>query len=224
MTYNNYLQTAQSIFDGFPNEQIWAQGGFQVNHQLQKPEAGYCVVLRYDEKVTSVIAQFMKKIHAVLPGPLTYNEENLHSTIGTFGKMDMNAFVPDPTIIRYLAESVEKGISGCSRNIGIDFGKWLYNEEAILVSGHPNQALWHLCLNIENTLQENNLPIAMGRIMHITTARFTGSVSFQAFEQFRGIMKSAPVLGSAKPIAIDLATWSCDGLNFKLHIHTHFSL
>ena len=224
MTYNNYLQTAKSIFDSFPNELVWSQGGFQPNRQLQKPEAGYCVVLCYDEKVTGAIAQFMAKVHAVLPDLITHNEENLHTTIGTYGKTDMNAFVPDPAIIRHLTESVEKGISGSSRNISIDFGKWLYNDEAILISAYPNQELWQLCRNIENTILENNLSFAMGRIMHITTARFTGSISFQAFEQFKLIMKSAPVLETAKPTAIDLATWFCDGLTFNLVTHNHFIL
>ena len=224
MPYNNYLQTAQTIFDGFPNEQVWSQGGFQPNRQLQKPEAGYCVVIRYDETISGAIAQFMAKVHAVLPQLVTYNKQTLHTTIGTYGKNNMNAFAPNPAVLHLLAESVAKGISGYPRNIGIEFGKWLYNEEVILVPAYPNEELWHLCRSIGNAFQENGLPLQMGRIMHITTARFTGNVSFEIFEEFRLFLKSAPVLGGIKPRAIDLATWSCDGLAFNLIPHKRFDL
>ena len=224
MTHIDFLENAQSIFESFPNEQVWAQGGLQPKRQLQKPEAGYCVVFRYDEKITSVITHFMAKIHSTLPNLLTYNAENLHTTIGTYGKTDMKEFVSDSTIIRRLEESLEKGLSGHSGNILIEFGKWLYNEEAILIPGYPNQELWHLIQSIGNICQENGLSLDMGRIMHITTARFTENVSFQTFEAFSSIMKTAPVLNGVKPIAIDLATWSCDGLIFNLIPHKHFIL
>jgi hypothetical protein len=27
MTFDNFVENAQAIFDGFPNEQVWIQGG-----------------------------------------------------------------------------------------------------------------------------------------------------------------------------------------------------
>jgi len=46
MTFDFYVENAQAIFDGFPNEQVWIQGGLRPNKQLQNPEAGYCIVIR----------------------------------------------------------------------------------------------------------------------------------------------------------------------------------
>jgi hypothetical protein len=224
MTFDVFVKNAQAIFESFPNEQVWLQGGLRPNRQLQMPEAGYCVVIRYDEKITSVISHFMAKIRSVLPHLIVYNEQNLHTTIGTYGKSDMKEFVPDSAILQRLMESVEKGINNYSQNICIEFRRWLYNDEAILVSGYPNQDLWYLRQNIGNAFQENGFSLVMGRIIHITTARFTSSVSFQEFEKFSLLMKSALVLETTKPIAIDLATWRCDGLEFNLVTHKRYTL
>ncbi|MGB8983889.1 MAG: hypothetical protein WCC12_18610 [Anaerolineales bacterium] len=219
MTFDIFVENAQAIFDSFPNEQVWVQGGLRPNRQLQNPEAGYCIVLRYDEKTTRAISHFMTGIRSVLPPILEYNEQNLHTTVGTYGKVGLEGFAPDSAILSQLMKSVEKGINDRPKNICVEFGKWLYNDEAILVSGYPNQDLWHLCRNIGNICQENGFPLDMGRIMHITTARFISSVTSQAFEKFSLLMKSAPAIESTTPSAIDIATWGCDGLEFNLVTH-----
>lgn len=224
MTFDVFVENAKVIFDSFPNEQVWLQGGLKPNRQLKMPEAGYCIVFRYDKKLTSVISRFMAKIHSVLPHLVEYNEQDLHTTIGTYGKSDMKEFVPNSEILQRLMESVEKGMNNYSQNICIEFRKWLYNNEAILVSGYPNQDLWYLYQNIGNAFQENGVPLEMGRIIHITTARFTSRVSFQEFEKFSLLVKSAPVLETTKPVAIDLATWRCDGLEFNLVTHKRYVL
>ncbi|RPH60817.1 MAG: hypothetical protein EHM81_05520 [Chloroflexi bacterium] len=167
MTYESFVENAQTIFDGFPNERVWLQGGIRPNRQLQKPEAGYCIVLRYDEKTSSIISRFMTTIRSVLSPIVEYNDQNLHTTVGTFGKESADKFSPDSTVLLHLMKSVEKGISGYSQNIHVKFGKWLYNDEAILVSGYPNQDLWYLCQNIGSVFQENGFPLEMGRIIHI---------------------------------------------------------
>lgn len=224
MTFDVFVENAQAIFDSFPNEQVWLQGGLRPNRQLQKPEAGYCVVIRYNEKIVSVISHFMAKIHSVLPHLVEYNEQSLHTTIGTYGKSGMKEFVPDSGILQRLTESVEKGMNNYSQNICIEFRKWLYNDEAILVSGYPNQDLWYLCQNIENAFRENGFSLEMGRMIHITTARFTSQVSFQDFEKFSLLVKAAPIIGTTKPVAVDLATWHCDGLEFNLATHKRYLL
>jgi len=224
MTFDIFVENAQAIFNRFPNEQVWAKGGLRQNRQLQKPEAGYCIVLRYNEKTTSAISRFMIKIRSVLPPIVEYNEQNLHTTVGTYGKGGIERFTPDSTILSSLMKSVEKGINYRPKNICVEFGKWLYNDEAILVSGYPSQGLWCLCQNIGNACQENGFLLEMGRIIHITTARFISSVSSQEFEKFSLLMKSAPAIEATKPIAIDIATWRCDGLEFSLVTHERYCL
>ena len=224
MTFDIFVENARAIFDGFPNEQVWIQGGLRPNRQLQKPEAGYCIVIRYDEKTTSTISHFMTKIRSVLPPIVEYSEQNLHTTVGTYGKGDMKGFISDSATLQHLMKSVEKGINNHLLNLSIEFGRWLYNDEAILISGYPNKDLWHLCQNIGSVCQENGFPLEMGRIMHITTARFISSVTPQEFERFRFLMKSAPAIATVKPSGIDLATWCCDGLEFNLVTHKRYCL
>jgi hypothetical protein len=224
MTFDVFVENAQAIFDGFPNEQVWVQGGLRPNRQLQKPEAGYCIVLRYDEKTTGAISHFMTRIRSVLPPIVEYSEQDLHTTIGTYGKEGMEGFALDPAILSQLMKSVEKGINDRPKNICVEFGKWLYNDETSLVSGYPNQDLWTLCQTIGNVCQENGFPLEMGRIIHITTARFISSASSQEFEKFSLLMKSAPAIESTTPGAIDIATWRCDGLVFSLVTHERYCL
>jgi 2'-5' RNA ligase len=224
MTFDSFVKNARAIFDSFPNEQVWLQGGLRPNRQLQKPEAGYCIVIRYDEKTTSAISHFMTKIRSVLPPIVEYSEQNLHTTVGTYGKRNMEGFVPDSATLQHLMKSVEKGINNHPQNLRIEFGRWLYNDEAILVSGYPNQDLWYLFQDIENACQENGYPLEMGRIVHITTARFISGVSRQEFEKFILLMKSAPTVTPARPSAIDLATWRCDGLEFNLVTYKRYCL
>jgi hypothetical protein len=224
MTFERFVGNSQAIFDGFPNEQIWVQGGLKPNRQLQKPEAGYCIVIRYDAETTSTIAQFMTQVRSVLPPIVEYGKQNLHTTVGTYGKGDMQGFIPDSAILEHLIKSVEKGISNHSQNLRVEFGRWLYNDEAMLVSAYPNQDLWQLCQNIGTAYQENGFPLEMGRIFHITTARFISRVTPQEFERFSCLMKSAPAIETAKPASIDLATWCCDGLKFNLVTHKRYGL
>ncbi len=224
MTFEDFVVKSQAIFESFPNEQVWIQGGFMPNRQLQKPEAGYCVVIRYDEKITSAISRFMTRIRGVLPPIVEYSERSLHTTIGVYGKGALQGFIPALAVLKYLAKSVEKGLMDCPQNPCVEFGQWLYNNEAILVSGYPNQDLWRLSQNIGNACQENGVPIEMGRIMHVTTARFISGVTRQVFEKFMLEMESAPVIGNVRPSAIELATWRCDGLAFDIVTHKHYPL
>lgn len=224
MTFENFIANSHAIFKSFPNQQVWLQGGFIPNRQLQMPEAGYCVVMRYDEKITHVISDFMTRLQAVLPPVVEYNARSLHTTIGVYGKENRQGFTPEESMLQYLAKSVEKGMLDCPKNPRLEFGPWLYNHEAILISGCPNQDLWRLSQNISHACQENGVPLEMGRIMHITTARFISGVTRQVFEQFTLEMKSAPALGNIRPGAIELATWHCDGITFDLVTHRHYPL
>ena len=67
MLFDDFIANSKSVFASFPNERVWLQGGFLPNRQLQKPEAGYCVVMRFDEKTTELIVAFMEKVRAILP-------------------------------------------------------------------------------------------------------------------------------------------------------------
>jgi 2'-5' RNA ligase len=224
MNFDTFVEKAQAIFDSFPNEQVWLQGGLRPNRQLQRPEAGLCIVMRYDEMTTSPISHFMTKIRSILPLIVEYSQQNLHTTVGTYGKGDVDGFVPDLITLQHLMRSVEKGIGNRPQNLRVAFGKWLYNDEAILISGFPNEELWQLFQNIGDACQEKGYPLEMARIIHITTARFISSISRPEFEQFVRLMKSAPMIASTKPNAIDLATWHCDGLAFDIVTHKRYWL
>lgn len=224
ITFDTFVKNAQTIFDSFPNEAVFTQGGLKPNRQLQYPEAGYCIMLRYAETVTRTISHFMAGVHSIMPSILNYRECELHTTIGTYGKREMGGFSPESIILHRLMQSIEKGLNDYSKGLSVRFGKWLYNDEAILVSGYPNQELWTLFQAVGNACQENRYPLQMGQITHITTARFTMSVSPQTFVQFKDLMQTAPVMEPAKPIAIDLATWHCDGHSFELATHKRYCL
>jgi hypothetical protein len=224
MTFEGFVANSKAIFESFPNSQIWLQGGFRPNRQLQRPEAGYCVVLRYDEKTTTRLSQFMEKVRAILPPLVAYDERSFHTTLGVHLKGDLKGFVPDRAVLKTLEKSVETGLRNRSENPAVPFEKWLFNNEALLVSGYPNRALWNLGQRIESACQENGVPLERGHILHVTTARFIHGVSRQVFEQFLSLMESAPVLGTTKPIAIDIATWRCDGLTFELDPHKRHNI
>jgi hypothetical protein len=224
MTFDTFVEKARAIFDSFPNEEGWLQSGLRPNRQLQRPEAGYCIVMRYDEMTTRPILHFMTKVCSLLPPIVEYSQQNLHTTVGTYGKGDMEGFVPDLVTLEQLGGSVEKVIGNRPHNLRIEFGRWLYNDEAILISGFPNEDLWQLFQNIGNACQENGYPLEMTRITHITTARFISGILRPEFEQFARIMKSAPTIASVKPSVIDLATWHCDGLTFEIAIQKRYSL
>lgn len=224
MTYDNFAKTAQAIFNSFPNEQVWMQGGLKPNRQLQQPEAGYCIVIRYHEKIIQPILHFMTQVRSVLPPIVEYKERELHTTIGTYGKTDMERFAPDTAILQHIIKSVEKGINAYPKNLSVKFERWLYNNETIIISGYPSRDLWCLFRKIASACQEDGYPLEMGRIIHVTTARFTKGISSQDFEQFRFLMEMAPAIETSKPSAIDIATWSCDGYKFALSTYKSYHL
>ena len=222
MTFENFIANSKAIFEAFPNEQVWLQGGFRANRQIGMPEAGYCVVLRYDQNVTDLIANYMKKIFAILPPVVEYDAQSLHTTIGVFEKGAVKGFAPDSEVLKRLGKSVKTGLRNNPGNPAVTFERWLYNQEAMLISGYPNLDLWYLMQKIGEACQENGVPLERGHIMHITTARFTRGVSRPVFEQFLRLMDSAPIIGTTKPSAIDVATWQCDGLMFDLVTHDQY--
>src|SRR5215216_2287118 len=127
MTFNTFVEKARAIFHSFPNEELWLQGGLRPNRQLQRPEAGYCIVLRYDEMTTRAILHFMTKVCSLLPPIVEYSQPNLHTTVGTYGKGDMEGFVPNLVTLQQLGRSVEKAIGNPPPNLRIEFRRWLYN-------------------------------------------------------------------------------------------------
>ena len=42
--------------------------------------------------------------------------------------------------------------------------------------------------------------------------------------KFARLMKAVPLIGSTKPIAVELATWRCDGMTFELGGHGRYPL
>jgi hypothetical protein len=224
MTFDDYIANAEAILDAFPNERVWSQGGIVPNRQIERPEAGYCIVFRYDEAITSPISCFMSRVRALLPPMVEYNESSLHTTIGVCGKGGMSGFVPDRANINTLRKSVEDGLRNSTGKLRINFGKWLFNHEALLVSGFPNRELWQLVQNVAYACYVNNHALEMSRILHVTTARFISNLDRQVFEEFLSLMKSAPDLESTRPASIDVATWCCDGLSFDLISHQRYPL
>jgi 2'-5' RNA ligase len=224
MTFADYIKNAQGIFDSFPNETVWAQGGVKPNRQIENPEAGYCIVFRYDEETTEAISEFMTQLHAALPPMVVYDAHNLHTTIGVYGKRRLQEFEPDQAVIERLTRSIQAGLRHCPQNPGLELSKWLFNNEAILVSGYPNEAQWRLAQDIGQACQLNGFKLEMSRIAHITTARFIVDFTKQMFDHFVFLMNSVPLIGAVKPYAIGLATWQCDGLSFKLATHKRFFL
>jgi hypothetical protein len=166
----------------------------------------------------------MTHLHAALPPMVVYDAHDLHSTIGVYGKRRLQEFEPDQAVIKRLARSIQAGLRHCPQNPGLELHKWLFNNEAILVSGYPNEALWRLAQDIGQACQLNGFKLEISRIAHITTARFTVDFTKQMFNHFVFLMKSAPLIGAVKPNTIDLATWQCDGLSFKLATHNRFCL
>lgn len=224
MTFTDYIKNAQNIFDHFPNEMVWMQGGIKPNRQIENPEAGYCIVFRYDEQIARTIRDFMTKLQSDLPPMLLYDVHNLHTTIGVYGKRKLQGFEPDQAIIKRLTSSIQEALCHCPPNPGLELGKWLFNNEAVLVSGSPNEALWSLSQSIKHVCNINDLSLEMSRIVHMTTARFIVDFSKQNFDHFVFLMKSTPLIGTVKPNAIDIATWQCDGLSFKLATHNRLLL
>jgi hypothetical protein len=224
MTFEGFITNSKAIIERFPNQQVWLQGGFSANRQLYKPEAGYCIVIRYDEKTTSLISHFIQELYSILPPVVEYNERSFHTTIGVFNKSELKGFVPDPSVLKLLSKSVQAGLWKGTENPEVTFEKWAFNNEAILVPGYPNHDLWCLAQNIMNACHENRVPLEPWRIIHITTARFIHGVSQQVFKQFLLLMESAPALEPTKPIAIDVATWRCDGLTFEMATHERYPL
>lgn len=207
------------IFDSFPNERVWSQGGLVPNRQLQGPEAGYCVVLRYPADATGAISHLMTEIRSILPPMVEYNEGNLHSTIGLYGKRSLSGFVPDPATLKGLRKSVEEGLGHRPQNPRVDLGRWLFTSETLLVPGYPNRDLWELSQKIGHACSRNGYVLEMTQVTYVTTARFIHGVSHPIFEQFVRLVKSAALIGSVMPTAIDSATWRCDGLSFELDSH-----
>lgn len=224
MTFDHYLANVQAIFDSFPNEAVWFQGGIRPNRQLRNPEAGYCIVFRYDEETADKISRYMVKLRSVLPTVVEYNVHNFHTTIGIYGKGKMSEFIPDSSVIDGLDESVNESLRNYHLTSKTKLDRWLFNNETLIISAYPNQDLWRLMQSVGRACKLNGYPLEMAQITHITTARFVRGIDHEGFQRLGFMIKNAPSIGVVKPNSIDLSTWRCDGLKFELSTHIRYYL
>lgn len=218
MNFDSYITESRTAMEAFPNERIRDRGCFMPNRQLQTPEAGTCIVLRYDRNVADVLTRLLVPLREILPPIVDYDESTFHTTLGVFQKSAPGDFRQNPTTFRVLAEAVEEGVESLRDRPQIDLVKWLYNREALLCGGLPNRSLWELSRRIGAACRARGFPLEMSRMMHITTARFIKDAGPAVFDKFVARVRDAPVPGVTGPRAVDVAGWRCDGVTFELDV------
>jgi hypothetical protein len=222
--YTLFINHAQAIFDRFPNQQVFEQGGLRPNPQLRRPEAGYALALRYPAPAVAAIARFLDQMYAVLPPCVEYGAPNLHTTLGVYGKTALPGFAPAPETLRCLAAALAAGLAHRPPDLQIRFGPWLYNAEAVIIAAYPDPALWQLFQALGRACQAAGCPLEMSWGPHLTAARFIAPLALPAAAPFMRLMQSAPLIAPARPSAIDLVTWTCNGHKFELLTHAHAGL
>lgn len=215
-TFQEFLTKQERIYNQFRDTGKIKTEGIKKGFQ---PQGGYLIVFRHRPATAEQIEGFASKIQEVAPA-LTYNRENLHTTISDYQLTPLDQFSPDEDILQRLSRGVHASLCNMQPP-EIQLGDWLYNQTSVILEGIPNEQFIHTTNDILTRATKEGIELRFPWGAHSTTARFMEERKPDQLEGFFELMQSAPVLGETKPYAIDVGYFHLKD-DFTLHVHERF--
>jgi len=148
-----------------------------------------------------------------------YDKKTIHTTIFDYSLSE--GFKPDEAILKDLC-AVALNIRG--NNVSIDYSRWLYNQNTVLVAGEPSRQFLEIAEEMKTNAQKRGIEPRLAWGAHITTNRFTEGRRRSELSDFFELMKEAPVLGKSDPIYMDVGYFIFDRQGFNITPYERFNL
>jgi hypothetical protein len=181
-----------------------------------EPKGGYLIAFRHNNQFMDRVTTFSSKISACIPS-LRYTHSNLHTTITVYQHQPLQHFQPDRNILDTLHSTCQRIDQDALYAVSITFQEWLFNREAVIVAGQPNDAFWAVAESVQEQGKYANMDLRMPWGAHVTVARYMKDS--EAVKELTSVVDMAPALGESRPTSIWVGyhRTTSDGVDFVPH-------
>lgn len=185
----------------------------QASPFVQEPTAGYIVAWLYPDTVMTAVAHFNGRIHEIVPA-MRFGKDNAHTTITVYQRRPLSRLELNKQILLSLTAACNNLDRRLLRAVRIDFKEWLFNQEAVIAAGQPNDAFWQVGEELQKLGKAYGLKLRMPWGAHMTVARFL-STSDRVNDLIE-LTRQTPSLGQCQPRAIGVGHYECGPSTFHL--------
>lgn len=216
MDFRQFMEGQESVYRKFRDYDI-LKDGILPSPDLSASFASYIVAFRFPPRVANKVEEVSEKISRVVPA-IRYNRENVHAAITT-GRT------------RY--ESADQGrLKEMSRKLHairhqlkfpyIDYNGWLYKGDTVIVEGWPTRDFLETPESVLNALEDEDFRYPLDA--RITASMFRDKILDENITDFLNLMKTAPRIGLARPMAIDVGYFTSTPEKFDFVTYERFKL
>jgi hypothetical protein len=166
---------------------------------VKEPMAGYLVAFQYNTQLMDALTTFLPQISACIPSKLC-SHNSIHTTITVYQQQSFQRFRPDEKILKVLDTACQEIEPHVLRAVSITFHEWLFNREAVIVAGQPNDAFWEVGERVQRNGKRHGLDLRMPWGAHITVARYLRDS--EKVNELASLVKKAPILEESKPATV----------------------
>jgi len=186
----------------------------QVAPCVQEPTAGYIVAFRHPDAIARKFEQFSASVAKLVPS-LQFSRSDVHTTITVYEKQPLATFNVNSEILNQLEAACHRIDPSSLQAVHIEYSEWLFNSEAVIAAGHPNDAFWTVGENLREVGKQYGLDWRMPWGGHVTVGRYLAD-SNKVNELRALVTKHAPKLGHSKPVAVIVGSYECSESGFRL--------
>ncbi|MCX6709933.1 MAG: hypothetical protein NTV63_03215 [Candidatus Woesearchaeota archaeon] len=212
MNLDEFLNSQEEIYDSFRDISNVVQYGLSPDENALGT-GGYIIALRHSRAISDKISDFANLVSKVVPS-IAYSSEDIHTTISDFS-VGMN-FSPDNKVLDKLCSIVKASLANHDVSAPeINYGKWLYKPDAVIVPGIPDEKFIELSNAVVEEGKEAGYNLRNPWGAHITALRITEKKPANELAQFYSLVEFAPIIGKSRAESVDVGYFSLDKNRFS---------
>lgn len=192
----------------------------QIAPCVKEPTSGYIVAFRHSDPISQKLERLSSNVAELVPS-LRFSRFDVHTTITVYQKQPADTFKVDSKILNSLRSAFHKIDISHLRSVRIDYQECLFNSEAVIAAGQPNDAFWQVGENLQNAGKQYGLDLRMPWGGHITVGRYLKE-SDKILELSELITNHMPIIGISTPLSVVVGHFECNKSGFRLYTDAEY--
>ena len=211
--FQEYVLKQNKIYDEFRATMHSIQQ-LQIASCVKESTAGYIVAFRHSDTISQELERFSANVAELVPS-LRFSRFDVHTTITVYQKQPLDTFKVDSKILNSLRSAFHKVDTSYLRSVRIDYQECLFNSEAVIIAGNPNDAFWQVGESLQKAGKQYGLDLRMPWGAHITVGRYMeGSGKIPELSEL--VANRMPKLGVSIPVSVVVGHYECSKSGFRL--------
>lgn len=217
--FQEYNSKQDKIYDKFRATMRSIQQ-LQIAPCVKEPTSGYIVAFRHSDTISQKLERFSANVAKLVPS-MRFNRFDVHTTITVYRKQPLDTFNVDSNILDSLRSAFHQIDTSHFRSVRIDYQECLFNSEAVIVAGKPNDAFWQVGESLRDVGKQYGLDLRMPWGGHITVGRYLNN-SDKISELSELVANRMPKLGISTPVSVVVGYYECSKSGFRLFADTEY--